>query len=254
MEYSKQNLSDADFFELYCQSADVIYNGICKEVVFIKDSDFIFRYVSNAYKDGLNPNGSIAKDLIHGANSAKQKMDTSLVNLVDAQDELIKTSLKAQNYLYVDIYKHIGLIRKRPIINPSTNGFVGILGVVRPFMLPNVLDIIYKINSIDLEVMEDPIGEQLKYELTPRQHIVLFFYVNKYSYSEIASILTTLGHKISAGRVNDHLENLKYIFAVKTKNHLIEKAIKLKYHLFVPRELLRVGSYALDDTMIISEL
>ena len=45
--------------------------------------------------------------------------------------------------------------------------------------------------------------EPLKYKLTQRQHMVLFLYLQKYSYSEIASILATLGHKISAGRVND---------------------------------------------------
>ncbi|MBX9598821.1 MAG: hypothetical protein K2X04_09645 [Burkholderiales bacterium] len=50
--------------------------------------------------------------------------------------------------------------------------------------------------------------EPLKYKLTQRQHMVLS-YLQKYSYREIASIMATLGHKISVGRVNDHLENLK---------------------------------------------
>jgi len=65
--------------------------------------------------------------------------------------------------------------------------------------------------------------------------------------------LTTLGQKISAGRVNNHLENLKYIFAAKTKEQLIEKAISLKYHLFIPRQLLQIGSFPLEDEVLISE-
>lgn len=255
MERSKLNLSDEDFFKLYCQSTDTIYNNACKEVVFIKDKDFTFRYVSNAYKEGFNPNGSIPQDLIYGRGSAKyERSDPKIAATVDAQDELIKTSLKPQNYLYVDIYKHLGVIRKRPIVNPATNNFVGILGVVRPLVFPNVLDIIYKINKIDLVAAKNIEYKPVGFKLTPRQHFVLFFCINKYSYSEIAMILTSLGYKISPGRINEHLENLKYIFGVKSKEQLVEKAIALKYHLLIPRELLKVGSYALDDGMILSEL
>lgn len=82
--------------------------------------------------------------------------------------------------------------------------------------------------------------------------MVLFLYLNKYSNTEIAEILTVIGYKISRTRVNDHLENLKYIFHVKTKEQLIEKAISYSYHLYIPRNLLKIGSYELADEVIIS--
>ena len=257
MEQNNQTLNDDEFFEHYCISADIMFNNGENEVAFIKDKNFTFRYVSKAYKEGLKPNGTISQGLIQGIKGAADKLDAGLNQKIRTQDELSKSSLDVHYYIYIDIYNRIALIRKSPIINPSTGNFVGILGRVNSLQLPNILDVMYKINKVnkvDLDIADEEISGALKYELTQRQHLVLFFYVNKYSHTETASILTNLGHKISAGRVKDHLENLKYIFRVKTKEQLIEKAISLKYHLFIPRQLLQVGSFALDDAIFISEL
>ena len=257
MEQNNQTLSDDKFFEHYCASADIVFNNGEGEVAFIKDKDFIFRYVSNAYKKVFKPDGAVPLELIQGIKGAVEKLGVEFKQKIKAQDELSKSSLNVYYYVSIDIYNCIMLIRKSPIINPSTGNFVGILGRVNPFQLPNILDMVYKINKVnkvDLDIVDEEAPGTLKYELTQRQHLVLFFYVNKYSHTETASILTNLGHKISAGRVKDHLEKLKYIFRVKTKEQLIEKAISLKYHLFIPRQLLQVGSFALDDAIFISEL
>ena len=112
---------------------------------------------------------------------------------------------------------------------------------------------LYKMNGIRLGLANSECVEPLQHDLSPRQHVILFLYLNRYSATDISSILTTLGQKISAGRVNNHLENLKYIFAAKTKEQLIEKAISLKYHLFIPRQLLQIGSFPLEDEVLISE-
>ena len=67
--------------------------------------------------------------------------------------------------------------------------------------------------------------------------MVLFLCLNNYSYSEIALLLNEFGYTITPVRVNDYLEQLKLIFHVRNKSQLIEKAIGLKFHLFLPEGL-----------------
>ncbi|AUR52959.1 helix-turn-helix transcriptional regulator [Aquella oligotrophica] len=250
MNQKQQNLSDEAFFEYYCSSADIVYNNGEQEAIFIKDKNYAFRYISPGYISDFDPESSV---LTETQEKLQTEEERTQARIILQQDELIRKNLETHKFIYVDSYKHIILIHKSPIINPSTNNFVGILGSAQSFMLPNVLDIIYKINGVNFGLINKEQSKPLKYELTPRQHMILFFYLNKYSYSEVSIIMSTLGYKISAGRVNNHLENLKYIFAVKTKEQLIEKAISLKYHLFIPRQLLKVGSYELNDVLLISK-
>lgn len=154
--------------------------------------------------------------------------------------------------MFIDLFEHVLLLRKRPIFNPATSNFIGIYTSTRPFNLPNVLNLIYKINGVTLGMQNKKQPVQIVHKLTERQHSVLFLYLNKYSNTEIASIITTLGNKISTTRVNDHLENLKYIFQATTKDQLIEKAIALGYHLLIPRVFLKSGCYPIDDSLIIA--
>ncbi|MBX9598168.1 MAG: helix-turn-helix transcriptional regulator [Burkholderiales bacterium] len=249
-------LSDKDFFELYIKSADITYNNGDEEIIFIKDANFKFSYLSPGYLKGFQAGGTISEEKILGLVNTvypKGSIQALVEEVALKQDMEIKSSLKPAKFLYIDIYNRIGLIRKRPIINPATNNFVGIIGNVSPLLLPNILDMLYKMNGIRLGLANSECVEPLQHDLTPRQHVILFLYLNRYSATDISSILTTLGQKISAGRVNNHLENLKYIFAAKTKEQLIEKAISLKYHLFIPRQLLQIGSFPLEDEVLISE-
>lgn len=240
-------MNDDDFLDFYCSSADVVFNNGEDEVVFIKDKDLNFKYHSPAYLKNLAPDGSVSLD-----QETITQIQQSIGALALQQDLEIKTSLQAKNFLYVDVYNRIGLIRKRPIINPSTNNFVGILGTVKPFSMPNILSLIYRMNNITHGIANKTHANQPDLNLTERQQMVLFLYLNKYSNTEISDIISSIGSKISRSRVNDHLENLKYIFQVRSKEQLIEKSISLGYHLLIPRQFLRVGSYAFDDEVIIS--
>ncbi len=249
-------LSDEDFFALYVKSADITYNNGEEEVIFIKDANFKFRYVSPAYMKGFKEGGTVSQEELRGLANT-QAAEDSLAARVDAvtlqQDHEVKTTLQPAKFLYVDIYNRIGVVRKRPIVNPATNNFVGILGHITPFALPNVLDMVYKMNDVRLGLANSEQNSPRPYQLTRRQHVILFLYLNRYSATDISSILTILGQKITAGRVNNHLENLKYIFGVRSKEQLIEKAISLKYHLFIPRPLLTIGSFPLKDEVLISK-
>ncbi len=244
-------LSDQEFFELYLKSVAITYNTL-DEVVFIKNADLKFSYVSPAYLRGYKEGGSISKEVLLGLDEPKQTK-TALNKKILNQDVEIKSNLKPAKFLYIDIYNKIGIIHKQAIINPDTNNFVGIFCHVSPLALPSVVDMVYKMNGIK------DIGRSIKvpsskYELTQRQHEVLFLYINRYSASEVAVILSALGKKITVGRVNDILQSLKFIFWINTKEELIKKAISLKYHLLIPRSFLQVGSFLFEEELLISEI
>lgn len=242
--------SDAEFFKLYAEAADIVFNNGEEQVVFIKDKDFNFYYFSPAYTKQVAPNAfyslndeSITEDMRNTYDYLEEK--------ANKQDSQMKEKKQAANFIYIDVYNRIGFVHKRPIVNPATGNFVGIIGVAKPFELPNILSLIYKMHGINFGLANKTHKEPLKYELTERQAMVLFLYLNKYSNAEIAEIMTIVGYKISKSRVNDHLENLKYIFQIKTKEQLIEKAISMNYHLLIPREFLQIGSFEIEDEVLI---
>ncbi|MBX9598828.1 MAG: hypothetical protein K2X04_09680 [Burkholderiales bacterium] len=252
-----KDLADDVYFEHYCSGVDIVFGNNLDEVAFVKDVKFMFHYVSKGYLGLLYPDKPevTVADVI-GKRSGRIKNDRrgeGFDKVFLAQDSLVRNSTKVHSFIHINTHNKIFIVTKRPIINPATGNFVGIFCCMRNFMHPHILNLIYKINDIDFGMANSQQIEPLRYKLTRRQHMVLFLYLQKYSYSEIASIMATLGHKISAGRVNDHLENLKYIFAVKTKEQLIEMALSYKYHLFIPRQFLKPGSYLLDDEVVISE-
>lgn len=252
----KDSISDADYFKQFCAGVDIVFNSQNDEVAFVKDHDFIYRGVSEGFISTFYRGEKIsANDILGKASGDQPKFikNPQYLTAIQKEDQLVHDTLKTHRFLFIDNNNTIFIVTKRPVINPATNNFVGIFACMRNFMHPHILNLIYKMNGVKFGMANANQTMPLKFELTERQHMVLFLYVNKYSNTEIASIMGILGQKLSAGRVNDHLENLKYIFAVKSKEQLIEKAISYKYHLFIPRKFLKPGSYLLDDEIIISD-
>lgn len=240
--------TDEEFFKNYCESADVVFNNGENEAIFIKDANLQICYLSPAYLEALREDGTVQLD--KSTNETEIQKITTEIALV--QDQEIRDTLCSKTTIYIDVYDRIGLIRKVPIINPSTNNFVGIIGFVKPYYMPNVLSTLYKINGVEIAKKEHSTNEVLSYELTERQSMVLFLYINKYSNAEISEILTTLGYPTSKTRINDHLKSLKFIFHVKSKEELITKALSLNYDLLIPRKLLQIGTYEIEDEIIIA--
>lgn len=249
----KNKLSDKDFFELYCSSANIIFNNDEREVAFIKDQNFNYRYASTGYLESLYPQDTITLDYIKGRSfsAINNEFQGKILSDLAYQDQLVRSSLYAYSSVLMGVHNKVILIRKRPIINPSTNNFVGILGTARPFMLPHLLKFIHTVNGLTLDSESDARENTLDHALTPRQSLVLFLCINRYSYTEIAAIATSIGEKMSPEQVNSYLDNLKHLFGVRGKVQLIKKALSLKYHLCIPRQLVRAGSFLLDDEIVI---
>jgi DNA-binding CsgD family transcriptional regulator len=250
-------IADDEYLSHYCSGVDIIHGYHLNDVSFVKDNRLRFIYVSKGYLNHLYADKPKVKasDIV-GRRSGRIKGDqrnASLDQTFLSQDaEVIKVN-KTKCFLCIDNHDKPLVISKTPIINPATGNCVGIFCRLRKFMHPHILSLIYKLNGVDFGLVNASRVDPLKYKLTSRQHMVLFLCLNKYSYSEICSIMKTLGYDISEGRVNVHLKNLKYIFGVKSKEQLFEVALSYKYNLFIPRQFLKPGSYLLDDEVIISE-
>lgn len=248
--------SDNEYFEAYCKAVDMVFNYDDDEVIFISDKNLVPQYVSPYSWVKIAP----CKTKFEANTATVPEDKKAYLDFTGEEhfhtfiqyDAQIKETLKPQSFVFIDLFDHVLLLRKRPIFNPATNNFIGIYTSTRTFALPNVLNLIYKVNGVTLGMQNKKPPAQIVHTLTERQHMVLFLYLNKYSNTEISSIITTLGNKISTTRVNDHLENLKYIFQATTKDQLIEKAIALGYHLLIPRVFLKSGCYPIDDSLVIA--
>lgn len=251
-----KNLQDTEYFDKYCESAKFVYESGGREVVFIKDNTSKFCYLSAGYVDGFLE--GLNSDGLGSSNSLEDHQDkistyfrsqTASFEAAIEQDEEVKSLRKEKFFIYVDRFDQIGLIRKSPIINPFTNNVVGIIGYIIPFILPNISQLLYRVNNINHPI----VNKRLNYEMTTKQHMVLFLAVHNFSYTEISKVMTKIGYSISPGRVNEHLESLKFIFRVKSKEELIRKGLALSYHLYIPRGFLKSGSYLCEDIVKISD-
>lgn len=252
------NLADDVYFKRFCEGVDIVFRSNLEEVTYVKDCDSVFRYINKGYLQLLYPNKPFikAEDILgstRGRIKSDKRIDDIFIDLLE-EDEKVRNSESTNYFLRVDGSDRLFIVSKRAVINPATGNTVGLFCQMRNYFHPHMLNLIYKINGVEFGLANSCEAEPLKYKLTQRQHMVLFLYLFKYSYTQISSIMTNLGHKISASRVNELLENLKHIFGVTVKDQLIERALSHKYNLLIPRQFLKPGSYSLNENIVISEI
>jgi hypothetical protein len=244
-------LSDKEFFDNFSQSCEAMFEYL-DDTVIVKDHEFKFKYASPAYFKLLNQDTPLSKGDIIGKDmiSMKVRPNEELIKSMAKQDELVKQNRARQRFMHIDNHKAIYVVFKRPIINPATDNFLGIITNITTLAMPNLMKMLFKIHNTNNYIMSnDRNDNDLEYTLTEKQHIVLFLYLHRYSAAEISSLLGTLDYKMSNSRINDHLEALKFIFRVKTKDQLIEKALAMNYNLLIPRALLKEGCYSMNENV-----
>ncbi len=243
--------SDKEFFDDFIQASQTTFKYL-DDLVFIKNDELKMYYVSPAYLKFLHQDTPLSQEDILGKDIIELKLrdNEELLKSMTNDDELVKQTKTKQKFMCIDSRKNIFVVFKRPVINPATDNCVGIIAHITTLVLPNLMKMLLKINNKTSYIISNESNyNQLEYKLTERQHIVLFLYLHRYSAAEIASILGTLGYKMSNSRINDHLEALKFIFRVRTKDQLIEKALAMDYNSSVPRALLREGTYLMDEAV-----
>jgi hypothetical protein len=243
-------MTDNEFLEQYVQSYRMISKSASGDMVYIKDLDLKYRFIS---PDALTFFGEKAENDVVGLTS-KEALDkynlwnNEVVEQFQRQDlHILKTR---KNGLYLDVLPFNNnqvkafVVRKVPIINPDTDNCVGIRGSFQRLAVPHPAKTLFKIHGVKGLLLSQPRRKDpfQDYPLNSMQHMVLFFCINNYSYSEIAVLMNAFGYEITALKVNEYLEQLKFIFHVPTKNQLIEKAIGLNFNVLYPAGLFNKAS------------
>ena len=237
-------MDDTQYFNHYKNACKVIFSTHYDDAIYLKDIDFRYQLITEGI---LKYTGAfLISDIISYTNSEiinKSKgMPSKLIDKINRHDEWCIKKQKRGMYLEVLPYENgskIVVVYKTPIINPDTHNVVGIYGQINPILWPNLIKTMFKMRGVKGLLLNPKINhEPLKdYPLTNIQHMVLFFCINNYSYSEIALLMNEFGNTITAVRVNEILEHLKLIFHVRSKVQLIEKAIGLNFHILLPCDL-----------------
>lgn len=160
----------------------------------------------------------------------------------ESQNQLVREQKEKQIFLDIlqlDSEIKAYIVYKYPILDRRRCCY-GIHVEMRKFVLPIIPSIIKAMrgfNVIPTFKWDTP------QKLTERQHMILFLYARNYSSSEIALILSENGVKISLGRVNEHLNNLKKKFAASDEEQLRNVALLLGSYNYIPASWLKVGSF-----------
>ncbi len=237
-------MNDEKYFTKCTQAFNTLFPLEGSERAYLKDANFKYKALTNKMLYMLG-GGDI--DEIINKNIAEVaernilcKNGAHLIKTLMQQEIQIKQQKKSKLYLqtmFLNGKIKIWVQANIPIINPETNNFVGIRGQIAKLCWPHVAKTLLKMHGATGMLINhknnkiDPLKE---YPLNNKQHMVLFLCLHNYSYSEISLLLDESGYKINAARVNEYLEQLKFIFHVRSKNELAEKAIGLNLHTCLP--------------------
>ena len=247
----KHHADDQEYLTCYLSAYKFTHGTNPNDISYIKDINFNYCGCSPGFISLFN---SDAAEII-GTNDYQLSYFQPFRQIVESiwqQESQICKERSVRKFLYITPAQSAYIVHKSAIINPVTKNVIGIHGDLSKLVLPHPIATICQIkgNNIEEEAFEPrEINEyeRIHQQLSERRQMILFFCLHRYSASETAEVLTTLGYNISIQRVNEHITKLKYIFRVKSKDALIDKATKLNFHCTFPRKLLKIGSYPLDN-------
>jgi hypothetical protein len=241
-------MTDQEYFNQYKQAFETVFSSRTEDLVYLEDAELRYQTMTDSMLDLLGANSldqvrdHTPKEIALNVQGIPEP-DAEQLEQFNKANMQVKKTLKRGVFLEVFPYhgaNHIFAVHKTPLVNPDTGNFVGVRGEINPLVWPNVIKTLFKMHGAKGLLLGHKTGNHnpLKdYPLTNIQHMVLFLCLNNYSYSEIALLLNEFGHEITPIRVNDYLEQLKLIFHVRNKTQLIEKAIGLNFHVYLPEGL-----------------
>lgn len=224
---------------------------------FIKDLDYCYVAATAAYSKMILLSKTAESIVGRYDHQLFQAKDEERLNLllekVRYYDDKIITEKKSSVHLVLAIGTEEKPIPKtplinhlKPLINPDTGSVVGILGILEPLHLLNMPLFILKNCKIYKKYEKVP----SHIPLNEAQHITLFLICNFLSANEIRIVFDALGRPLSLSRINALIQSLKELFGVATKDDLLEKALRMNYHVAAPEALFPEIFYDIDEFLM----
>lgn len=240
--------------EDYLSSLKLINDSLSIPSIVI-DSDNNIKYASTALIKslGIKSHNSLAdKNILDNKMPKYLALYKKFPNEIIAQHKKIITEELPKVYLETYRYNDetVTLFATKTPIFDSENNFIFMHIVYKQFTVARIANLAHKFYGMGNFPTESKDFDKIK--LTRMEGMVLYLYARNYSYTEVSTLLSSIGHKISPTMVNKHLYNLKTIFDVKTNDQLKDVSLKIGYDVAIPAEFMPEGSH--DITGDIFEL
>ncbi len=239
-------------FLLNCRTNfSVFFND--NDIAFIKDRNYNYVAATLAFAKIAHPHATNIENAdIIGNNDAQilptenQPLYNLLLEKIRYYDDLTMLDKKSSVHLVISISRLPLANQMKPLINPTTGNVVGALAILNPLHLINIPLFILK-NSKQYRKKEYHPNTK---KLTESQQIIIFLLCNFLSAGEIKIICDALGKPLSISRINNVIQELKNIFGVTTKEALLERALRMNYHVYAPEKLFPEIFYDLDEFVL----
>lgn len=252
---NNQDNSDQQYLDNCMNSFDFLYNR--DDLAFIKNLDYRYISATTEYSKLLlltDKTVSIVGKYDHEIIQAKDDERLNLLlQKIRYYDDLTINTKNTTIHMVIaigtpnnPITKMPLFCRLKPLINPATENVVGILGRFEHMHLLNMPLFILK-NSQKYKKYNFSTEE---ISLNETQHVLVFLLCNFLSANEIKIIFDALGMAKSLSNINAMIQGLKDKFGVATKDALVEKALRMNYHVAVPERLFPEIFYDLDEFML----
>jgi hypothetical protein len=248
-------LNDEAFLVNCVNNLQFFFNN--RDLAFIKNLDYCYVGATLAYsqmillsKTDVDIIGKNDEQLLQAKD--KERFDFMLQKIRHYDNQIINEK-KASVHLVIALgteekpFPKTPLINHlKPLINPDSGNVVGILGILEPLHLLNMPLFILK----NCKKYKQDVKTHEHIKLSEAQHITLFLVCNFLSANEIRIVFDALGRTISLSRINALILSLKELFGVATKDALLEKALRMNYHVAAPEALFPEIFYDIDEFLM----
>lgn len=164
--------------------------------------------------------------------------------------EIISVPTQTNNSKYLQVIQvnkgvKIFIVYKDTIVN-ELKEIIGYSIRISPYIMPSIPLIMEKVFNV-VKLPYSSVPEEIIF--TKKQLFVIYFYIRNFWNQRISQVLSEIGFKMTSGRVNEHLANIKSKLKINAKNQLLDRAIAMNHH-FIPRELIKTGLFNIDNTEI----
>jgi hypothetical protein len=211
-----------------------------QQMWLIKDNNFLHQYISQSITLLVEDNDNIIKNKMF----AKAFSSTLMEKINNEEDQVV---IEKRQVIYA--LKVFNLKRrffpcisvKQPLINPTTNNVIGILGQL---MEISIINLGQQISEI-YRKRPDAIA---KIQLSKREKQVIFLFLNNFNSQQIAAAISNLEQKTISRSTIDSLfvDQLYPKFNVYNRPALTLKLKQLGYTTLLPESLLTENSIKLN--------